>query len=366
MTISVTVLKEHDYAQWAVQRRGGEAAGNLGPYSLDQLEHGPFRLLHSDAHLRAPWSAAPVRRPLGWVERRLPATAGARNVLANRKLIAEADVTLAIFENQGSFAALARQCLPFAKFAPRRLAIVSCWMADAALTATPRHLREMRAVLRGADCVFCLSSNQVEIYRDLLRVPPERIAVVAFGIDCDFFTRPQGYAEGERGFVLAVGRDRGRDHQTLVEAVAGTGIRTVVVSPHPLVIAASEVEHVRRTVSHLEYRELLWQASIVAVPTHSLAYPGGQTVLLEAMAAGCPVIASDTAAIRDYVEDGVDGVTVPVGDAGALRQAIEALRRDRVARERLGTAAAASARARFSQQQMWRAIGDRLRTLVPE
>jgi phosphatidylinositol alpha-mannosyltransferase len=48
-------------------------------------------------------------------------------------------------------------------------------------------------------------------------------------------------------------------------------------------------------------------------------------VLVEAMASGLPVVASDIPGYRAVLEDGVQGVLVPPGDSGALASALLAL-----------------------------------------
>lgn len=51
-------------------------------------------------------------------------------------------------------------------------------------------------------------------------------------------------------------------------------------------------------------------------------------VLVEAMAAGCPVVATDIPGYREVVRDGVDGMLVPPRDPGALAQAVARLLED--------------------------------------
>ena len=61
-------------------------------------------------------------------------------------------------------------------------------------------------------------------------------------------------------------------------------------------------------------------------------------VLVEAMAAGTPVVASDLEAFRRVLRDGEAGVLVPVRDAGALATALGELLLDPARRERLAAA----------------------------
>lgn len=57
-------------------------------------------------------------------------------------------------------------------------------------------------------------------------------------------------------------------------------------------------------------------------------YEGLPHVVLEAMAAGLPVIATDAGGTSEVVEHEVTGLLIPVGDSGALRSAVERLWRD--------------------------------------
>jgi alpha-maltose-1-phosphate synthase len=66
-------------------------------------------------------------------------------------------------------------------------------------------------------------------------------------------------------------------------------------------------------------------------------------VVIEAMAAGCAVVASRSGGIPEIAEDGVSGVLVPPGDVIGLRGALAELLADPGRRTELGDAARARA-----------------------
>jgi glycosyltransferase involved in cell wall biosynthesis len=83
---------------------------------------------------------------------------------------------------------------------------------------------------------------------------------------------------------------------------------------------------------------------VVAMPS---LYEGSPLVLLEAMSLGKAVIASDIPGIREVLGPDEAGILVPVGDAAALRAAIEALAGDESLRTELGRRARAVVSARY-------------------
>jgi glycosyltransferase involved in cell wall biosynthesis len=86
-----------------------------------------------------------------------------------------------------------------------------------------------------------------------------------------------------------------------------------------------------------------WSRSLLAV-VPSLTRETFGLVAAEAMACGRPVVASSIGGLPDVVVDGETGLLVPPGDAASLRQALDALIRDRDRRERMGRAAQRHAR----------------------
>ncbi len=84
-------------------------------------------------------------------------------------------------------------------------------------------------------------------------------------------------------------------------------------------------------------------------------------VLLEAMAAGIPVVATRVGGIPEVIDDGRSGVLVPHGDAHALARSITRVVDDPEYASRLGEAARATVRTRFTADSMCQQVRGCLR-----
>jgi glycosyltransferase involved in cell wall biosynthesis len=94
----------------------------------------------------------------------------------------------------------------------------------------------------------------------------------------------------------------------------------------------------------LEVAEILGGADLAVCPSVLTAQgdrEGIPVALMEAMATGLAVVASDISGIPELVDDGETGLLVPPGDPRALADAIERLHDDPALRARLGDAARA-------------------------
>ncbi len=74
--------------------------------------------------------------------------------------------------------------------------------------------------------------------------------------------------------------------------------------------------------------------------------------IVEAMAAGVPVIATKSEGAREIVEDANTGMLVPIGDSQMMAQVIQRLLNDAAERRRLADNARRAAREQFSIKQM--------------
>jgi L-malate glycosyltransferase len=94
--------------------------------------------------------------------------------------------------------------------------------------------------------------------------------------------------------------------------------------------------------------ERVGEFAIVALPSLREGLP---IVLIEAMAAGCAVVASDLPGCRELVGEGA-GILVPPGNADALAAALLALTRDPERRAALGRAGRERVAAAFDRRRM--------------
>lgn len=91
------------------------------------------------------------------------------------------------------------------------------------------------------------------------------------------------------------------------------------------------------------------QAHVVCLPSYREGLP---TVLLEAGACGCALVATDVAGCREVVRDGDTGLLVPAKDVDALEQALKAVILDASLRARLRASARQYIEAEFSAEKI--------------
>ncbi len=94
-----------------------------------------------------------------------------------------------------------------------------------------------------------------------------------------------------------------------------------------------------------ELRRRLQHATVFALPS---LWEGMPAAVLEAMACGLPVVASDVNGTRDVVEHGVTGLLHPSGDVPALADCLRSVLVDDTVARALGQAGREAMTARFS------------------
>jgi glycosyltransferase involved in cell wall biosynthesis len=189
-----------------------------------------------------------------------------------------------------------------------------------------------RSVAR-AKRVLAVSERTKRDLVELYGVDPAKVVVTPNGVEPRFAP-----GDGDGGFALYVGAIQARkDPLAALAAAQAVGVPLVVVGPEKEPALADELRRrgadVRGYVGDEELAELYRRAVALVFPSR---YEGFGLPVLEALASGTPVVASDDAAVREVA-----------GDAALYGDLAEALRRAIAERPRLAAAGIERAR-RFS------------------
>jgi L-malate glycosyltransferase len=191
-------------------------------------------------------------------------------------------------------------------------------------------------------------------------VPARKIAVIPNGLDLQHFSarlpRPRLCK-----IVVVANLRREKGHDVLIDS-AGQILNQFPDASFEIVGAGPELEslvarvesrQLRHAFSFLGHRDdvgaRLAAADIFVLPSRSEALPNS---IIEAMAAGMPIVASAVGGVLELIDDRRTGLLVPADDPAALGARIGELMADSALAARLGQAARADATARFSFDRM--------------
>lgn len=247
-------------------------------------------------------------------------------------------------------------------------------------TADPNKTARLRAreqrVWRGAAGIVTTTAGIRDAFAAAFG-PRERVRVVPNGGDVPDDRTFPGLASGTPRVLYAGQLYPWKGVDVLLDAMAG------IPDAHLVILGGLEGERdlarVRARVAELglaarttmagtvpqaQVAAELTRAHVVAVPfllSRMTERHTSPIKAFEAMAAGRPIVASDTPAMREILRDGLSALLVPPGDAAALRAAIARLLADRALAERLARTAWVD-----SVRHSWAARAQALCTLFDE
>jgi glycosyltransferase involved in cell wall biosynthesis len=195
--------------------------------------------------------------------------------------------------------------------------------------------------------------------------PALRVSVVRNGVDLKLFS-PNGHGTRKRhelglssdalvvGTISNLRTEKG--HRTLVEAIPEIiqkipQARFLIIGTGPLEEELKLLVQEKGLATYVAFlgrradtAELLGAMDLMVLPSLSESLPN---VVLEAMSAGCPVIATDVGGCGELIQHGVNGVLLPPGQPSALSAAVIRLLQDPRLRLQFGRAARARAEKDF-------------------
>ncbi len=222
-----------------------------------------------------------------------------------------------------------------------------------------------RLRFRGARRIISVSAELGDILVKTIRLDRSSVVTIANSIDLEAAAERAAeapehpwFAAGEPPVILGIGRlAPQKNFSLLLKAFAlvrlGRPSRLVIIGDG----AGAELAKLQELAASLGLTSAdVWFAGHQPNPLKFLAHArlfvlssnweGMSNVLLEAMACGCPVVATDCpTGVRELLEDGETGAIVPVGDVSAMANAIITKLSEVPNREELRTKAARHDRA---------------------
>jgi teichuronic acid biosynthesis glycosyltransferase TuaC len=226
----------------------------------------------------------------------------------------------------------------------RRPVVVTLRGSIVRLAGYRLHRPQLRWVLRHADRVIAVSDALRRVAEGIVQ-DTDRIRVIPNGVDASVFA-PMERAEARRLcdlppegpiLVTVAGIYEGKGQLDVIESLpaltrAYPGLLYVMVGtsrPGESYLRRLEERvrqlglgpHVRLagTRPHAELVQWFSAADVSVLATRSEGWPN---VLLESLACGTPVVASDVGGVPEIVQDGRDGILFPATDTAALTEAL--------------------------------------------
>jgi glycosyltransferase involved in cell wall biosynthesis len=212
-----------------------------------------------------------------------------------------------------------------------------------------------RLLMRESAAVIAVS-RAVEEHLVRMGVPKEKVFVVPNGVDYDHFACAYEARAPNEFEILFIGRlVPNKGLHFVIEAAPGLvkrhpNVRFVVVGEGPMKAQALDAvracglsEHFRFVDSVEDVREPMKTAFAMVRPSLTEGLP---LTVMEAMAAGVPVVAFAVAGTPEIITDGYNGMLVPSADPGRLSEALTRLIQDPSGARQMGERARTSMRER--------------------
>jgi glycosyltransferase involved in cell wall biosynthesis len=214
---------------------------------------------------------------------------------------------------------------------------------------------QYRLALACAHFTFFQNRDDLQLFRARRLISSEKAELLpGSGVDCQFFA-PAAITEpapaqpltflmvarllrekGLEEFVEAARRVKRKFLETRFQLLGGRDERNPTVVPQ-IDLDRWQAEGVVTWLGEVpDVRMIVGRADVVVLPSYYRE--GIPRALLEAAAMGKPLITTDTVGCREVVDDGVNGLLVPVKDAEALARAMVCLISNPAMRERMGKA----------------------------
>jgi len=222
-------------------------------------------------------------------------------------------------------------------------------------TTLPRgaYRRLMASTFTQVDRFIAYSSLERSLYADYFGIDPARIDVLLWGVGQPW-VEPADTPLEPGDYICALGGNA-RDYRALFAAMSQVPEIPLVAVLRPENVGGLEVPRNVRLHFNLPVgraNNILAFSRFMVLPLAGSEVPCGHVTLVAAMHLKKALVISNSQGVSDYVQDGVNSLLVPVGDATALASRIRELWNDPARCERMATAGQAFAAVNCSEEQV--------------
>jgi len=231
----------------------------------------------------------------------------------------------------------------------------------------------IRKAIGSLDAIVCPTKRQKEF---LIKegFDEKKIFCIPTSVDADFIEKKQNNTEpSAKKYILSVGKDNGRDYKTLIEAMRGLDeVNLIIVALPRNLKGINDIPSnvtIRYNVPFNELVGIYKNAKFIIITTkkedHTDASDcSGHYVLLDSMVSGKAIIVSDRSTLREYFENGSDGIMVPPEDVVALRNAIKELYENPERQAQMGARAKNKIQEGFTTRKMAESLSDLFKNML--
>ena len=209
-------------------------------------------------------------------------------------------------------------------------------------------------VLRSTSKILCFTTAQRDWWNSQLGF--KKAVFIPIGMPHDARIYLRGV---EKDYIFSGGMSS-RDYPTFVSAAEKINARFVIIVGKDAITRKTGLENlivppnieIYYGLPYDQFLRMLVESKLVVIPLKDVHYACGQTVLLQAFAAGKAVIVTKSAGIWDYVEDKKTALFVNPENSEQLMTAIKSLLNNEELRKYLGQNAQRVAETKFTAKEM--------------
>ncbi len=216
-----------------------------------------------------------------------------------------------------------------------------------------------RRAMQGAARLISSSQWARQSLIDDYGISPSKIEVIPYGTDLAFWDNPgskPAHPEGKVRLLFVGGDFERKGGKLLLDCFKTTfadSCELHLVTKAPVEASNNVFVYPNIQANSPELQAIFRQADIFVLPTEADCYPNA---IIEAMAAGLPVVSTNIGAIDEMVQEGESGYLLPPRDGPALSKALTRLVEDAELRREMGHKARQAAEINHDAQKIGQSL----------